>query len=473
MAQLWQFWMRKGGSTTAVYRLNPLSRIPLGEQLLCALVRRDKTRATEIMQSPAESWMPGFVQLLRENALASFSSCIFNSLQLRDLVGTISMSTLVDNSESGRLVGKSTLQVVLQRMSAIETSQYDEFDDRFLVLLDHLAPMKNDLLWPKGISLSRTLYEEPFHRWSGDFDCVVPKMDALKFVQLCLSAGYAPVYGDRGFCNQIEVGPTASFDDLFCSPSPQMTPSSVIGMSKRDFPLIDPKFNPLDRGLVCKESERFFADAVTITWRDRTFLAPSTIDHLMIALVHSEKDRFCGWKSLIDIDLLAKQIEKENGWKEFVRRCQAEGVRLSAWAGLVLVVDRFATPVPQAVIDELEPPARSLSTYFSFAIEPLFYWNCASVTTLLLNVWFTADRRRKEEALAAALLPSREFLAQYYAQGRPLNSAEVILLTLLHWCVLALPGLLVRNTFGPLLWEAQRQYSEITSNEKLPTSGLP
>ena len=189
---------------------------------------------------------------------------------------------------------------------------------------------------------------------------------AAQFVQLAGESGYRPIIGDAGFCNQLEVGPCSTWSELFAVPSADWIPSAVIGLSKKGWPLIDPNFNALDRGLAFKEMSRFYEDSIWINWRGRKFRAPAVIDHLIISLLHSEKDRFGRWKSLMDVHLLAESVEQQNGWTEFVRRCLHEGTSLSAWSGLVLSVNRFSTRVPQSVIDELKPRNTELSVYFSF-----------------------------------------------------------------------------------------------------------
>ena len=463
--------MRSGGSDTSFFRLAPLDSNPLAIQLLCALIGRNGARAAAILAADPGRWLLYFLGLAQENALASLLLERIYTLGLRDLVSSLTyVQSANEVSASDGVWAGNSLATNLQRQSAIEISRYDDFDDKFVTLLDGLECMGQSVVWPKGISLSRSLYGEPFHRSSGDFDCILRQQDAAEFVRLCSSLDYALLRGDPGFCNQLEVGPTSSLAELFASPSPSMTPSAVFGLSKNGWPLIDPKFNPLDRGLACKELERFFDNAKKLQWRNRTVQVPCFVDHLLITLVHSEKDRFHGWKSLIDIDLLAQQVGRENGWTEFVRRCQAEGVTLSAWSGLYLVRDRFGTVIPNEVITELMPSQKNLSIYFTFAVEPLYYWNCSSLLTLSLNAAFTADRRNKIPALRRAFFPSRDFLALYYCNKQKLSIIEAWVCLMLHWLVLILPGLLVRKSFGQAFWRAAQQYQHIeTSGDRTNT----
>ncbi len=137
------------------------------------------------------------------------------------------------------------------------------------------------------------------------------------------------------------------------------------------------------------------------------------------------------------------------------RRCDIEGVRLSAWSGLVLSVNRFSTSVPAELIDQLKPSKTELSVQFSFTTEPLFYWNCSSIAGLLLNAAFSGDRQRKLSVLWRSLLPNDDFLRSYYGRGDQINWFSRVYLTIIHWLVLILPGAAVRRSFGEREWQNQ------------------
>jgi hypothetical protein len=457
--QLWDYWIRSGGSNTRYYRLSPVECNPIAIRILCALISGNKALVSELLQTDPKVWMLFLLGVAHDNALASFLLERVYAHGLRDVFSTLTCDAAVENESASHGVWTGhDLATNLQRMAAIEISRYDEFENRFVALLDALSTMSERILWPKGISLSRTVYSEPFHRTSGDFDCILRKEDAAEFIRCCAAVKYTPVLGDPGFCNQLEVGPTASLPELFAAPSPSMVPSAVLGLARNNWPLIDPKFNPLDRGLACKETDRFFRDSIQIDCQSRSFQAPSLIDHLIIASVHCEKDRFRGWKSLIDIHLLVGELNKQNAWPVFVERCRLEGASLSAWSSLILVHDRFGTEIPADVMNELMPTQKNLSLYFSFTVEPLFYWNCASLVTLYLNALFTGDRQNKLPALRQCFSPTREFIALYYGTKKVQSVVELYSFLAVHWLIVIMPGLLIRRTFGRIAWPASRQY---------------
>lgn len=462
--QLWDYWIRAGGSNTRLFRLAPVECNPVAIQILCALIKGDKPLVSRLMQTDPQIWMLFLLGLAQDNALASLLLERVYLLGLKEMISALTCAAAAPDAPAshGVWTGKD-LATNLQRMSALEISRYDQFDNRFVALLDGLSEMLPRILWPKGISLSRTLYSEPFHRTSGDFDCILRREDAAEFVARCSAIKYTPLLGDPGFCNQLEVGPTSSLAELFAAPSPAMVPSAVLGLTRDDWPLIDPKFNPLDRGLACRQPERFYEDSIAVGCQGRTFQAPCAIDHLIIASVHCEKDRFRGWKSLVDIHLLAQELNKRQEWSTFVERCRLEGMTVSAWSSLFLVRDRFGTQVPEDVMDELMPSQKNLSTYFTFALEPLFYWNCSSLLTLYLNALFTGDRSNKLPALGQCFVPGRDFIALYYCGKKAVNIVELCLFLSIHWLLLSMPALLIRKTIGRICWPCSRQYSAFSS----------
>lgn len=474
---IWDFWLRSSGSSTNFHRLNSLSQSALWEQLLCALIRSDVASAKTILEKDPQEWMLPFLGLIQENALAGL---VLDQIFALNLRGCVEALSVVPPDFSGDQIidgvwYREGLLKNLQRAAGVESSRYDDFDDELTFLLDIIdkeAPRDFEIVFPKGISLSRTLYAEPHHRLSGDIDCIIKPEHLEIFLKLCSKAGYRPIMRDAALCNQFEVGPTDSQSALFCTPTPDMVPSAVVGLGRKGGYLIDPKFNPLDRGLAFKEIERFRSDLQIVKWRKHVIKAPSTLDHLLLSIVHYEKDRFSGWKSLIDIHLLCQAVTAENAWSELLRRVHLEGVELGTWAALSIAHERLGSEVPLEVIEECRPRMLGAS-FFSFTVEPLFYWNCASLFSLYLNALFAGDSTRKLKVISKCVFPSAAFLGQYYggahgAKRLSHNTAEAIAppwklawYLILHWLVLALPALIVRRTFGRLIWPGSAQYSQL------------
>lgn len=435
--------------------------MPPYHRLLCALIANDRVSAENILLSNPEDWYLRFLGSVQENGLSALICTKIFELGFREHAASVVLvkPEKTDKEQDGVWI-ENTLSTNLQRMSAVDMGRADEFERKLVKLMDRLSPLNDHIAWPKGISLARSLYDEPCHRISGDFDVITRPEFAQRFFDLCSDMNFAIIKGDAGFCNQLGVGPVKRLDDFFLVPNEGFVPSAVYGFEKDGWPLIDPKFNVLDRGLAFREVDRFFQDRLALSVGGHPLFAPSHLDHLMICCVHAEKDRFRGWKSLIDVHLLASAVDAAGSWNEFSRRVNLEGARLSAWSALTLVRDRFNSPVPQSLLDELHPGGQS-STLISFTVEPLFYWNCSSAIMLLLNALYTGDRQRKLRALKASFFPPRTFLERYYSARDKSAALNIALALFCHWFVLLLPGFLVRKLFGTLMWPPSDQYGAV------------
>lgn len=439
--ELTKYWLRYGGNSSKLFRLDELTKLPPADALLSALLRESSAIEDLLKDQNAES-VDQFVALVKENSLAGYVlSCVYKRKledQLKELHSS-STTTLISH---------------LSRQAASEAVLYEQFENRFVKFLKRTAALSNRLIWLKGIVLSRTIYGEPNFRLSSDFDCFIEPKLVNEFHVLLTSQGFTDIAGDSGFCNQSGVGPVTELSDLFLSPSDELIPSGVIGYEKPGWPIVDVKFNPLDRGIRMVEQERFIRNATQVEWRSIVFLAPDLIDQLIISLVHFEKDRFKGWKQLLDIKLLvARMDEQPDLWDEFIRRALVEGIDKACWAGLLIAVNRVDAQVPEAVLVTLRKKDESFFGHlFSFTVTPLFYWNTSSLLMLWANALMSTDSRRKINALNRCILPDKHFLAKYYCGAENISPAKHLLVLPLHWLVLLLPGGIVRRTFGQWLW---------------------
>ncbi|HEY9713102.1 MAG TPA: nucleotidyltransferase family protein [Chroococcales cyanobacterium] len=435
---LQDFLIRQGGNSSSIYKLKPTNQLAIEEQLLCAMLRNDRELSLALINKhDVKQWQPRLLHLVERNGLASAICESVYELRLNDTI--------------------SDLLQQLRELSSVELVGFERFDAQFLRFLDHISASQSKTIWYKGIALARSVYGDRL-RLSGDFDFIVQIDQLPGLLQALQSCGYEPVLNDTGFCNQLGVGPTNKIEQLFLVPASDFVPSAAIGLSKATWPVIDMKFNPLDRGIKMVELDRFFSECLPIKWKNRIFLAPGHIDHLMICLVHFEKDRFQGWKWLVDIDMLIDQVNKiPQGWTEFVRRVKLEGVQPAVWGGLTLAVERLGSAVPSSVLSEITPlHTGAFGKLALFTVTPLFYWNTSSLPVLLINALVMDDSTRKLKLLVQSALPSKQFLSDYYWQSGQLNAATFLLCLFIHWLVICLPGGVVRHTFGRVLWADQK-----------------
>ncbi len=311
----------------------------------------DKPKAQRLLSSLSQQQLLRFCGLVRAESFAGLVMCSLHKLQLSQAASDVVLAG-TQFQESGIWFGLS-LTKNLERMSIGESDYFEKFGVSLAAVARKLVSDGVDVLWTKGNTLARTLYEEPEHRRSSDFDLLLRPRDAQHLHNSLVSFGYRPIRADAGFCHQLNVGPTDSFRLLFLAPSSEFVPSSVVGYDKDGWPIVDVKFNVLDKGLRSVETERVFDDAKTLKIAGSAMKYPSELDHLLISIIHAEKDRFVSWRSLVDIHLLCNYVSANGLWDELLRRARVEEVSLSVWAALTLVEDRFKTACRKACLGNL------------------------------------------------------------------------------------------------------------------------
>ncbi|MBY0359204.1 MAG: nucleotidyltransferase family protein [Candidatus Obscuribacterales bacterium] len=340
----------------------------------------------------------------------------------------------------------------MTKMMAALTTEYQRMDRYFNSLLFELGDLRENILWLKGTSLSRNLYEEPTDRLSNDFDLLLrPGSEEAIFIRF-QALGFVPVWSDPGHCHQYLVGPTGQFADLFKLPTAELRPHNLT-MVKEGWPTLELKFSPLDNGLRLKEIDRLFADAERVEWRGLVFLAPSKLDHLLMELTHFHKHSLVGWSWLYDMHLLAESLSAEQGsWPEFLRRCQVEEASLSALLGLQEMVAQLKTNLPQSVLSDLERCTAGYPLCFA-KCGTAFLWNCCSLPELILNTFLLGDTNRKLKILASCLFPDDNFIRSYYFNDQQVSPLKMVLARFVNFFVLLLPAGIIRRSFGSFLWQ--------------------
>jgi hypothetical protein len=411
--------------------------LSVAEQLLAAILRSDAAAARAILCANQQDTAYNHLQELL--IVNGFARLVLDRLVEFELIG------LVPEKHRSNIVG----------MSMRESVDEEAFRAQFKELLLLLSEYSADLVWIKGAALSLSIYNGGNARASGDFDVVLRPEKFVSVAEAMKRAHFAEIK-QPSMCNQLGVGPTDSAGDLTLTPHPQLIPSSVAAFARGNFRPVDIKFGPLDRGVQICEIDRFFSGAVTLEHDGSRFLAPDLVDQLMIALHTFAKDRFKIWKNLLDIHILALELGREpHLWETLVHRCKREAIETDAWAGLILAADRLHAPVPASIFEQLAPSQNLLARLTLFTISPYLAWNATSLPMMILNVAVSSDRKRKLLLLRQTLFPPESFLWQYYHKGMSVPAVTTMLLLVVHWCVLILPGGVVRRTFGPAWWRQQ------------------
>jgi len=435
-----QFWIRDLGFSLKVRKLELLSALPAAERLLVAILRGDRDMACSSLSSRDHDFGAQLVKLVRAN---DFANLVLERIFELDL--TQELSPLQDEL-------RQPLLPHLTQMASLEVALSSSRERQFANILDILEQHSSDLLWVKGVHLSRTVYSKKQFRNHGDFDVIVRHKSIEAVLKTLQRAGFHCLPGSA-YTNQLGAGPTDDHLDKFLVPSPDWIPVSALTMKNglRPAPL-DIKVGALDRGIQCREIDRIFDQAMEGICLGRKYFAPSLVDHLMISLRNLERDRFVGWKTLLDVSLLSASINRSDSWNVFMARCKIEGIQISAWMGLSLVAERLGTAIPSSVLEALAPSNSIILKYCVFTANPHFVWNVNSLPMLIWNALVSEDRMRKLSILARSLLPDRVFLSKYYLRGNRLTLMQHITCLMWHWLVLLLPAGIVRRSFGQILW---------------------
>lgn len=421
----------------------PIASAPPDERLMAAILRNDGIAARQALGQINDPLLAD--RFFMHGAAGNLVALVYE--HVRELGLEPGLAPL-------RLSNGQPLLPALRQQAMAAPAVSARQDGMLAQLNDWLFELAGNVVWLKGPVLARTLYAHPYFRLSLDIDLLVRAGAERSVVDRLIGSGFEPVWDNPGACHQTGVGPVGTFESLAVVPCKEFQFCHNFCLTRPDWPLIELKFDPLERGLRMRELGRFFDHCRQLAWQGRTYTVPGILDHLLLELAHLHKHGFSGWAWLYDIHLLCCEVSRTPGaWAELLHRVRLEGVRASAWAALDLVRDRLDTPIPPVVLDELKPRATGLlPRCLTFTTNPEFLWNSASLPQLWLNICFLGDSQRKRAALGRCLLPPGDFLSRYYLNGRPLSWWMYLVVLAVHWLVLALPGGLVRRTFGRLLW---------------------
>ena len=431
-----KFWIR--GLSVRCQRIGRLQSLSPEERLFAAVLRSDASESSRLMEPDTNR---EFLELVKLTRCARF---VLDTMCQIDVV---------------KLLQKD-IHSALNQLAVKETVDQKRVDKDFADVLNILRSINIDLVWIKGAALSRSVYDEPYHRQFGDLDVVVRSTSFDKLIELLTESGFFSVI-DPGFCNQALVGPVVPPSSLALTPAPDLVPTSVASM-QRIGTMVDIKIGPLDTGVQVRDINRFFNEAEQFSVLGANFLAPSVVDHLMICLYTYFKDRCVSWKTLLDIHRLTLELNKDSDlWDVLVERCNEESIGLVAWMGLSVSSDRLGSLIPNKVLKSFAPRTPT-SNLFDFCCSPFFVWNATSFPMMLVNLVVSSNRKRKLEQLRIAAVPSNDFLSSYYNNGKPMSATRHALCQILHLLVLVLPGGAVRRSFGWWLWPVP----EFTIDEK-------
>lgn len=432
LAAISKFWICKTGFGSALYKI-PLANISAAEILFASILRQDN-------------------QSIRSRVGEELSES--TSSELMQLVKATKFATMVlDVLSEGNLLSElpATFRRELSMLASREIATRTRANQKFAHLLGVIAKFEDQVLFLKGAGLSRTVYARPEHRNYSDLDVLVRISAVQDFISTLENFGFSRL-NIPSDCNQVGAGPVADVSDLLLSPHPLFVPAAFISLMKQDWPVIDVKLSPIDRGIQVHEIDKFFADRLKINFEKEIFFVPSNLDHLIVSLHTLAKDGFTNWRTLFDIHLLSNKISEEPAlWRELTRRCKLESMEVAAWTGLTLSSEHLKTNIPSDVLTSIAP-IKGLARMTSFTLPTKFIWNSTSLPVMLLNALTSRDCLRRLTVLLSSLAPKRSFLMNYYNNRQELELKSTFTTLITHWIVLLFPGGLLRKTLGQIMW---------------------
>ena len=432
-------------------KLAKLKDLKWSEKLLAALLRSDDEAKIILLEDRAGESIEDFAQM---TSSMHFSGLIMERLAALNL----------NNSPIVQAIAKALSDSVRR-----EYVSYISINKQFLQLRKLLEKYDSDVLWLKGTSLARSVYEKPEHRISNDFDILIPKSLLVQVTETLINGNYKPVMVSA-FCNQLGVGPVDSVADLLIAPDERWLPVSTMTFASGAKTMVDLSVSATNRGLKSPSERLILERAVKIHFSGSEILAPDPVYQLLIACRNLEKDRFRSWVSLFDVHAIATSSGATTVfWEDFIRIAKEEHLEFTAWSALWLASDRFHTNVPNIVMESLQPTGNRWQKTFMFTVSPTFNWNGASVITLLLNASVSSDCSTKLSVLKNSMFPATLFLQRYYRLGNTYLGYPRSLL--LHWFVLLFPGGIVRRTPIGKAWKAAALESFDRSAEATSKAG--
>lgn len=432
LSSLAKFWISKPGKRISFAKM-PLALPSKPDLLFAAILRSDEERIKNF--APSEMPASELESVVRAITTTRFATMVFDTL-----------------SENGSISQfPHTFRQELSRMSYRESATRFRADQLFAKFLDVTANYGNDILILKGAGLSRTAYTRPAYRNYSDLDILIRANRTAEVVTALESIGFKRL-NIPSDCNQVGAGPIAQVTDLLLSPHPLFVPAALTSLMKENWPVIDVKISPIDRGIQLRNIEQFFDTCVEANFQGRKFFVPDAVSHLMVSLHTLAKDGFDNWRTLYDIHVLCRILNQSpSEWERFTMLCHSESLTSIAWGGLTLSKALLESEIPIEVVDSLAP-ASTVSHFYAFTRPAKFIWNSTSMPAMLVNALTSRDAGRRVSTLIRSLIPNKDFLMNYYNGGKPLSPVRSCITLLIHWLVLLFPGGVVRNTFGKSMW---------------------
>ena len=380
--------------------------------------------AETLVQSPYEKMLVACL-VSRDAANLAEIDAIYRQCQDRRLF------EFAEEHECATIVG-CRLQA-LRKSSPPWDAAIDDWKYRLsqrIEVLDALADALHDagipLIALKNAGIARALYPHPEECPMGDFDVLVKKSDFRRAHEIVMSLGFD--LGFRAASTIEEEGVEAGLRSGGTEYRKELADDAL---------WLELQWRPVAGRWIAPEVEPvaddLFARAVPV---DGTrVLLQSPVDNLIQVALHTAKHSYVrapGLRLHTDVDRIVRACDID--WDAFVTRVRAMRVCTACFFSLAIPRALFGTPIPDAVLDALEPPRRRRDFVFSCIRRAGLFHPAQRKFSRLRYLAFTASLFDSTRECLRSAFPSAQYMKEQYGIR----------------CPLALPFCYARRFFGLL-----------------------
>lgn len=314
----------------------------------------------------------------------------------------------------------SCASIVAARLQAMNKStpkwntELDEWKYRLLQRFDELdalaAALKSEgipVIALKNAGIARGIYPHPEECPMGDFDVLVRKSDFERAHEVVMKSGFS--FGFRAENTIEEEGVKAGLISGGTEYKKELA-DDILWLELQWRPVagrwIAPEVEPC--------ADDLFKTALSIDGTD--VLLQDPVANLLQVSLHTAKHSYVrapGFRLHSDVDRIVRAYPKLD-WDEFIRRAKAMHVTVSVFFSLAIPASMLDTPIPEQVLDALEPPKYQRDFLFRCIKDAGLFHPAAHKFSRPKYLAFTAMLFDSPRACMKSAFPSREYMKAHY-----------------------------------------------------------
>ncbi len=293
--------------------------------------------------------------------------------------------------------------------SALDNWKY-RLSQRFEVLDVLAAALKAEnipVIALKNAGIARGIYPHPEECPMGDFDVLVKKSDFERAHKVVMEQGFS--LGFRAENTIEEEGVQAGLISGGTEYKKELS-DDILWLELQWRPVagrwIAPEVEPV--------ADDLFKTALPIEGTD--VLLQDPVSNLLQVSLHTAKHSYVrapGLRLHTDVDRIVRAYPKLN-WDEFVLRVQSMKVAVSVFFSLAISAEILGTPIPDDVLDALEPPKVQRDFIFRCIRQAGLFHPLEHKFSRPKYLAFTAMLFDSPKACLKSAFPSSEYMKQHY-----------------------------------------------------------